>query len=100
MYADPDHTQLERISLDWDDDEMSSYYARAKKDNPLRFHEFAVEHPAAAARCVHKTFSATIEILFNCSSPANVRPQFAHADGYPCRCEPGIFNFIAGYLGI
>ena len=36
---------------DWDDDEMRSYYSRVCEDNDLRLHEFAVEHPAAAAQC-------------------------------------------------
>jgi len=100
VYANADKTHLERICLDWDDQEMSEYYARAKQDNPLRFHEFAVRFPAAAAQCVHLTFRMTIELLFNCAPPANIKPKRQHADGFPCKCEPGIYNFILGYLGI
>ena len=88
------------MSLDWDDDEMRSYYSRVCEDNDLRLHEFAVEHPAAAAQCVHKTFQMTIEFLFNCAPSANHRPEKQRADGFPCKCEPGIFGYIAGYLGV
>ena len=91
---------MEKVSLDWNDDEMRSYYARVCDDNALRLHEFAVEHPAAAAQCVHMTFRMTIEFLFNCGPPANYRPEEQHADGLPCKCEPGIFGYVAGYLGI
>lgn len=100
VFADADNKHVERVSLDWEDEEMRAYYARAKAENPLRFHEFAVAHPAAAALCVHMTFRSTIELLFNCAPPANVKPESQHADGFPCRCEPGILNYIAGYLGI
>ena len=100
VFANADEIHLERISLDWNDEEMASYYKRSKQDNALRFHEFAVKFPAAAAECVHMAFRMAIEVLFNCAPPGNVRPERQHADGFPCKCEPGIFNFIMSYLGI
>ena len=99
-FANAEEEHMERICLDWNDAEMEEYYARNKRSNSLRFHEFAVAYPAAAARCVRKTMKMTIELLFNCAPPANVRPKKQHADGFPCRNEPGIFNYVAGYLGI
>ena len=95
-FANAEETRMERVNLDWDDAEMEAYYVRNKRQNSLRFHEFAVEHPAAAARCVHITFKKTIELLFSCTSPANVRPNAQHADTLPCRDVPGIFNYVAG----
>lgn len=100
VFANADNHQMEQVSLDWGDEDMKTYYGRVKKDNALRLHEFAIEHPAAAALCVHLTFRMTLEFLFNCSGPANHRPSKQHADGYPCKCEPGIFNYLAGYMGI
>jgi len=100
VFANADNRHMEKVSLDWGDEDMKSYYGRVKKDNALRLHEFAIEHPAAAALCVHLTFRMTLEFLFNCSGPANHRPEKQHADGYPCKCEPGIFNYLAGFLGI
>jgi hypothetical protein len=34
-------TSVERISLDWDDADMATYYDTAKQKNKLRFHENA-----------------------------------------------------------
>ena len=100
VFADANNFHLEKVSLDWGDADMREYYARVTEENALRLHEFAVEHPAAAAACVHLTFKLTIELLFNCAPPANMKPNKQHADGIPSRCEPGIFGNLAGYLGI
>ena len=51
VFANTDNVHMERISLDWDDEEMKAYYARVREGNALRLHEFAVEQPAAAAMC-------------------------------------------------
>ena len=44
---------VERVSLDWDDDEMAQYYDRHRTGNTLFFHELATRWPGAAARGVH-----------------------------------------------
>ena len=91
---------MEKVSLDWDDEAMQAYYDRVQQNNSLRLHEFAVEHPAAAAQCVHTTFLTVITLLFSCAAPANYRPNKQFADGVPSRCEPGLLGHLAGYLGI
>jgi hypothetical protein len=100
VYADANNTHSEQVSLDWDDAQMSSYYyyERVTADNVLRLHEFAVEHSAAAAACVHLTFRFTIEVLFNCASSATVKPRKQNSDGMPSRSEPGMYGYVAGYV--
>ena len=91
---------MEKISLDWDDEEMAQYYERNKAGNSLRFHELAATWPGAAAQCVHWTFQHTLTALFNAAPPANVKPLRQHIDGIPARCEPGLLAYLAGYSGI
>ena len=90
MFIGDREEQLERISLDWDDEEMAQYYNRNRAGNPLRFHELAVAWPAAAAQCVHWTFEHTLTALFNVDRPANRKKTRQHIDGVPAKCEPGL----------
>ena len=92
--------QVERISLDWDDDEMAAYYERVKKGNRHVLHELATQYPAAAARCVHWTFDQVLQVLFNCAPAGNVKPDEMHTDGIAAHSEPGLANYLFSYLGI
>ena len=100
VFANSQRLRHERVSLDWDDEVMADYYAKAKKENPMLFHILAAEDPAAAARMVPWTFTKTIELLFNCAPPANTKPKKQHQDTSPCKCEPGTFGYVSGYFGV
>ena len=92
--------QREKISLDWGDEKMREFYEDAKIGKPLIFHKLAAQDPCAAAKAVHRTFRMTLELLFNCSTPANCKKNALYADGHPCRCEPGLIGYILGYIGM
>jgi hypothetical protein len=95
------HTKVERVSLDWNDDDMAAYYERVKKDNPLRLHELACQWPAAAAACVHFAFNATTQTLFRCAPAANFKPKKQHIHTLPSLCAmPGLVSYVTGYLGV
>ena len=94
-------TQIERVSLDWNDEEMAAYYERVKQGNPLRMHELAARWPDVAARCVHWAFDHTIQNLFRCSLAANWKPKRQHIDGIPALSGmPGLIGHPTGYLSI
>jgi len=95
-----EETHLERISLDWNDEEMADYYDRGRAGNSLRFHELAVSWPGAAAQCVRWTFQHTLTMLFNAAPHANRKPFQQHIDGIAARCEPGLVGHLMAYLGI
>ena len=88
-----------KISLDWDDAQMRAYYDEVLKDNPLRLHELAARHPAAAAKCVRTTFKMTMEILCNCLPSASAHPEKMPFDLVAARCEAGIYSHIRAYFG-
>ena len=100
VFLDHQGVHKQRISLDWNDEEMAAHYEQVKKGNRHKLHEFATQYPAAAARCVHWTFENTLEILFNCSPAANVRPAEMHTDGIFSRCDPGLVGHLSSFLGI
>ena len=100
VFANGESLQCERISLDWSDAEMRQYYDDARAVDAMVFHRLAVRDPAAAAQAVHQTFRMVIEILFNCCPPANCENHALSADGYPCKCEPGMVGYLLGYLGL
>ena len=91
---------ISHISLDWEDEEMASFYESQKTGNRHRLYELAVRYPDAAARAVHDTFYQTLALLFNVAPPANVKPERQHVDTMPCKKEPGIFGYVSGYMGI
>ena len=100
VFCNGETWQREKISLDWGDDKMREFYEDAKIGNPLIFHKLAAQDPCAAAKAVHRTFRMTLELLFNCSTPANCKKNALYADGHPCRCEPGLIGYILGYIGM
>ena len=102
MFSNAETWQREKISLDWDDNEMRRFYEEAKTGDSLAFHILAAQDPRAAARAVHHTFRATMELLFNCCTPMTCKPRARalFADGHPCRCEPGLVGYVLGYFGV
>ena len=93
--ASNDHFHTERFSLDLDDAATESYLEQLLGHHPRRLHEIVVQDPLVAARCFHYTVRLVIQTLFHCSKPG--RP---FADCLPCRAEPGVFQHVAGYLGV
>ncbi|MEC9032278.1 MAG: hypothetical protein VYB15_10375, partial [Planctomycetota bacterium] len=100
VFVHPERLGIQKVSLDWGDEHMRAYYEEVSKDNPLRLHELAAQNPEAAAKCVHLTFRMTIEILMNCTPPANVKPHKMNLDLVPALCEAGMFTYLSGYLGV
>jgi hypothetical protein len=88
-----------RLSLDWDDAEMTRYYDAEKEGNALRFHDFAANHPRACSRAVHETFRMVLEILGNTAPPANVPGGTQHLDLIAAKCEAGMWQYVHAYNG-
>ena len=93
--ASHDHFHTERFSLDLDDAATEAYLEQLLGQHPRRLHEIVVQDPLVAPRCFHYTVRLVIQTLFHCSKPG--RP---FADCLPCRVEPGVFQHVAGYLGV
>ena len=88
-----------RLSLDWDDEEMTRYYEAEKEGNALRFHDFAASHPRACSRAVHETFRMVLEILGSAAPPANVPGGTQHLDLIAAKCEAGMWQYVHAYNG-
>ena len=86
---------VERFSLELGDDAKEKYFERLLGVHPRMLHEIAVQDPSAATRCFHATVRLTVRTLFHCTEPGTPFP-----DGVPSETEPGIFGYIAGYLGV
>ena len=71
------HTQIERVSLDWSDLDLTAYYGRLQKGNRLILHELASKWPAAAAACVHWAFDKTIQIFFQVCASSELETEAA-----------------------
>ena len=100
MYLGAEGILKERISLDWEDEVMSEYYETVQKGNRFILHEYAAQHPAAAARAVHWTFDHCLRILFNTAPAATVSASEIHTDGVAARCEAGLIGHVQSYMGI
>ena len=93
--TDHERFHIERFSLDFGDEATDAYFTKLLGEHPRRLHEIAVQDPSSAARCFHYTVRLVIATLFHCTKPG--RP---FADCLPTETEPGIFDHIAGYLGV
>ena len=90
-----EHFHIEKFSLDLEDAETEAYFSRLLGSNPRKLHEMVAQDPLAATRCFHLTVRLVIDTLFNCTKPGEPFP-----DGIPAREVPGVFGYIAGYLGV